>query len=303
MRLVSAIHGRWFMFTTRFQAALNVVGAILMVSASAFAQQATVGVGMRNVGDGFAENMGVGFGFRTPNAAFTNGGMAPAVGGLNPGAGATLGFGFGGSGFNGFLNLAAAQASSRSNSSSAMSLTVPNGGTGFIADVVQEPFVVSYVPVVGGFVNGSIPQYGTSSLAPMGGNGTLFDERLARIRETGGLNLSGNIASSSGALTDRAEPKNAGVAVAGKHDAIAVKSSAARPIASIAEIRRQQVEEDRAIAKEVQSLLDQGRKAQDAGNIKLARAYFRQAIPRATGDLKVQAQEALRSLGDSGSSR
>ena len=99
------------MFATKFHTVFSLAGAILMVSASAFAQQATVGVGMRNVGDGFAENMGVGFGFRTPNAAFTNGGMAPAAGGLNPGGGATLGFGFGGSGFNGFLNLAAAQAS------------------------------------------------------------------------------------------------------------------------------------------------------------------------------------------------
>jgi hypothetical protein len=291
------------MIKARFQNALSVVGAMLLLLASAFAQQATVGVGMRNVGDGFAENMGVGFGFRTPNGGFANGGMAPAAGGLNPNGGATLGFGFGGSGFNGFLNLAAAQASSRSSSSTAMSLTVPNGGTGFIADVVQEPFVVSFVPVVGGFVNESMPQFGTSHLAPMGGNGPLLNERLARIRETGGLNLTGNNSSSSGAPIDRAEPKNAGVVAGVKHDAIAEKSSAARPIASIAEIRRQQAEEDRAIAKEVQSLLDQGRKAQDAGNIKLARAYFRQAIPRATGDLRVQAQEALHSLGDSGSSR
>jgi hypothetical protein len=182
-----------------------------------------------------------------------------------------------------------------------MSITVPNGGTGFIADVTDQPFVTSFIPVVGGFVNSSMPQFGTSSLAPLGGNGTLLNERLARIRETGGLKLSANNGTASGSQVAPAERMKP--AAAAEKPANIERSSAAQPIASIAEIRRQQAEEDRAIAKEVQSLLDQGRKAQEAGKSKVARAYFQQAIHRATGELKVQAQQALESLGDSGSSR
>jgi hypothetical protein len=277
------------------------ITAILMVSALVVAQQATVGVGMHNVGDSFSENMGVGFGFRTPNASFTSGGMVPPVGGLNANGGATMGFGVGGSGFNGFLNLAAAQGSSRSSSSSAMSITVPNGGTGFIADVTEQPFVTSFVPVVGGFVNSSMPQFGTSSLAPVGGNGTLLNERLARIRETGGLKLSANNGTASGSQVAPAERMKPGEAA--EKPASVERSSAAQPIASIAEIRRQQAEEDRAIAKEVQSLLDQGHQAREAGKSKVARSYYQQAIRRATGEMKDRAQEALRSLGDLGNSR
>jgi hypothetical protein len=285
------------MCKARFAAKLSILGATILISVPASAQQATVGAGMHNVGDSFSENMGVGFGLRTPNGFFTNGGGAPAVGNLNPNAGATLGFGFGGPGFNGFLNLAAAQASSRSNSSTAMSLTVPNGGTGFIGDVVQEPFVTAFVPVVGGFVNNSIPQFGTSSLAPMGGNGSLLNERLARIRESGGLTLAADNVSSSGAQSVNTPRANSRATAAAKSSIVGA-SSAAQPIASIAEIRRQQAEEDRAAAREVQSLLDQGQNAQAAGKTKIARAYYQQALHKASGELKARAENALRSLGE-----
>ena len=281
---------------TEIRGGLNCIGAMLLMAAPAVAQQATVGAGMHNVGDSFSENMGVGFGLRTPNGFFTNGGVPP-VGNVNPNAGATLGFGFGGPGFNGFLNLAAAQASSRSNSSTAMSLTVPNGGTGFIGDVVQEPFVTAFVPVVGGFVNNSIPQFGTSSLAPIGGNGSMLNERLARIRESGGLKLAANQPSPSEARSGDAQRANPGASAAAKMS-IGGASSAAQPIASIAEIRRRQAEEDQAAAREIQSLLDQGRSAQAVGKTKIARSYYQQAVRRASGELKARAEDALRSLGE-----
>src|SRR6476660_4902060 len=35
IRLVNAIHGRWFMFTTRFHTVFSLAGAMLMISASA----------------------------------------------------------------------------------------------------------------------------------------------------------------------------------------------------------------------------------------------------------------------------
>jgi hypothetical protein len=298
MRRESSNQGRWITGMAQIRRGSNCIGAMLLMATPAVAQQATVGAGMHNVGDGFSENIGVGFGLRMPNGFFTNGaGVAPPVGNLSPNAGATLGFGFGGSGFNGFLNLAAAQASSRSNSSTAMSLTVPNGGTGFIGDVILEPFVTAFVPVVGGFVNNSIPQFGTSSLTPMGGNGSLLNERLARIRESGGLKLAANQPSPSEARSGDAQRMNSGASAAAK-TSIGGASSAAQPIASIAEIRRQQAEEDQAAAREIQSLLDQGRSAQAAGKTKIARSYYQQALRKASGELKTRSEDALRSLGE-----
>ena len=83
----------------------------------------------------------------------------------------------------------------------------------------------------------------------------------------------------------------------------AKQSSAATPAVSIAAIRQQQSDEEAAAAREVQSLLDQGRAAQVAGKTSVARTYYQQADRRASGAQKQQIQEALHSLGDSTASR
>src|SRR5689334_22028064 len=123
-------------------AAICAIASLIALHAlTALAQQTTVGTGMNNVGDGFFEGVGVGFSARGPNWFFNNGGGAnPPVGGFNPNAGATLGFGFQGPGFSGSMNIGAAQGSTRGMSSTAGSVTVPNGGMGSISDLTLVPF-------------------------------------------------------------------------------------------------------------------------------------------------------------------
>jgi hypothetical protein len=128
-----------------------------------------------------------------------------------------------------------------------------------------------------------------------------LDERLDRIRQTGGIKSGGSDGASS--LVSPGEQ-------AASHDdsnlakvAAARQSSAGQPAASIAQIRKQQLADSQAATKEIQSLLEQGQKAQAAGKPRVARIYYEQAARRASGELKEQAEAALRSLGDSGNSR
>ena len=67
-------------------------------------------------------------------------------------------------------------------SSTAGSITVPNGGTGSIADVTQVPFVTGVVPVVGGFADSAAPHFGLMGMPAAGSGSTMLDERLARLR-------------------------------------------------------------------------------------------------------------------------
>ncbi|HZZ30174.1 MAG TPA: hypothetical protein VFE46_19405 [Pirellulales bacterium] len=290
-------------------AALTLCGMWNAVPAGA--QQTNVGVGQHNLNDGFFESMGVGFGASGKNWFFNNGGFAPQLGGMNPGGGASLGFGFGGGGINGFMNIGAAQGSMRGMSSAAGSLTVPNGGSGFIGDLTQQPFVTGVIPVVGNFADdGALPDgnFGQRSIhAP-----TVLDERLARLQELGGYKPGGGFSlnANSGGQESASHidwmPGRSGLTVADPTTAKlaqAQRSSAGQSTASIAAIQQQQAVEDESAAREVRSLLKQGHEAQAAGKNSVARIYYRQAAKSATGDLKAEVEQALRSLGDSPGNR
>ncbi len=168
-------------------------------------------------------------------------------------------------------------------SSTASSITVPNGGTGFIGDVIQQPFVTGVVPVVGGFADSAAPHFGMMGQAPIAPGSTLFDERLARLRETGGAGptsantIASNTSSAAKLISTPADDPYAA------RLASAQTSSAGRAASGIAAIREQQAKEDAALAKEVQSLLDRGYEAQKAGKTGVARIYFEQASRKATG--------------------
>ena len=110
------------------------------------AQQVTVGTPFNTAGSSYYEQFGVQWGLRG-NGWFARfgGPVAPPFGGFDPNAGASFGFG----GRNGFLNFSAAQGSSTTFGSQTPILTLPNGGTGFIADQSMRPFVTGIIPVVG----------------------------------------------------------------------------------------------------------------------------------------------------------
>src|SRR5262245_43569065 len=247
-------------------------GTIVGFASAAFpaaAQQATIGTPMRGISDGFFENVGVGFAARGPNLFFSNGGpVTPPFGGFDPGAGASLGFGFSGPGFNGAFNIVAGQGSSRSISSVSPSVTVMNGGQGFIADVTQQPFVIGVVPVVGGGFAGAVGGTFGPIGAPIITQGpTVLDERLARLRDAGRLSASGS--SSREPPPDMGQPAKPDDAVA-RRLALATESSAGRWAASIATIRKQHAAEDELQSREAQSFFDRGREAQKAGKLQFA---------------------------------
>src|SRR5215213_6640816 len=115
------------------------------------AQYSVVTSPFNSTSNGFFEQIGVGFGFRTRNFFFEQNSMplaTPPFGGFAPGAGADLGFSFGGNGSTGFINIAASQGSRTSMVSQAPSITLSNGVPGAFSDTSQSPFVVGVVPVV-----------------------------------------------------------------------------------------------------------------------------------------------------------
>src|SRR5262249_18618474 len=146
-------------------------------------------------------------------------------------------------------------------------------------------------------------QYGfdQSNVAPPPKGPTVLEDRLSRIRESGGFKFTPGSASAAAAAQQAHDDRAANDA--GAKPAVATRSSAEQPVASIARIRQQQNETDDAANREVRDLLEQGRSAQAAGKPGVARIYYQQALKRATGDLKDEVQAALRSLGDSKRSR
>lgn len=227
----------------------------------ATAQQQTVTVGSTGVSDSFYEGIGVGWGVRQfgPGGGFffNNGGPgpAPAFGGFDPGTGAS--FGFGGNGFG--MNFGAAQGSSRSIVSQSGSVTVANGAGGFISSGSVRPFVTGVIPVVGG-----APQVTLTSPLEL---------KLQQLRSEG---AQPRAADSSG---DAQAPSDAS-----GEPSLQLGSSAARPASSLSEIRQQQAAEDQRQRSEAWSLIQKGKRAEQAGKIPLARNYYVLALRRLDPD-------------------
>jgi hypothetical protein len=276
---------------------LSIATAFVLASGflrPADAQQAGVGVGLQGAGDSFFQ--GAGFG------------------GFNQPAGANFGFGLNFPGGNGFLGLSGVQGSTRTISSGGASLTMMDGVPGSIAAVTQVPFVIGFTPVVGGLGGG----IGGGAIGGVGGFGpggqfgptavqqafgpSLLNERLDRIQQTGGVKSGGSGGLPSATVSHSEPTVNRDDSTTAKL-AAARQSSAGQPAASIAQIRKQQSSDDKAQSQEIQSLLDQGQKAQAAGKPQVARIYYQQAASRASGPLKQQAEAALRSLGDTAGAR
>lgn len=146
----------------------SILAAIgLMVAAAAVpagAQQATIATPFHSLNDSFFEHIGAHWSFNwgdlhvqfgTPNIA------APQFGGFDPNAGLRTGWYQRGPDWDFGINFWAAQGSSRSHVSQVPSVTLMNGQMGIFSDTSQSPFVISFIPVVGGF-----PAYGV--LAPRG---------------------------------------------------------------------------------------------------------------------------------------
>lgn len=267
-----------------------VLGVFLLAPAMPVCGQYTaVTSPFNNVGSSFYENIGVNWGFSAGGFNFSYGPMAvpgiPGAGGM-PGAGANLGFGFGGSGGSGFMNLHAAQGSNATINSQAASVVVPNGGTGSIFSGQVRPFVTGLVPVVGDY--SAIPR---ALGAPAGPARSPLQESIARLEAS-------QWRPNSAGLQERAAPeerpdRRAALPGAG---VVGPVSTADRGDLGVAEIRRQQAGEDAAAEREVAVLVERARGAEARGKPNVAKIYYRQAASRATGEAKQKILARIESL-------
>ncbi len=280
----------------------------------------TLGAPFQSGGDGFFENVGVGFGFNIPGASATGGRSAivgltpqgafnpgrinfgqggagaalPPFGGFTPGNGSSFGFTINSGRGSATFGLTADQGSSRSLVSQSASVTVMNGGTGFISDSSLRPFVTGVVPVVGGFAGTAEPQFTMPGVAPpvSGFGSSALGERLQRLGETPGPRSGGAAAATSHRGEDQAAAAPADPIT--RDLVTARQSSAGRPSAGVAEIRAEQAAADEAAEAELRQILARADEAMSLGKPNVARIYYQQLARKATGSLKQQALDGLK---------
>ena len=299
---------------------------LLLFAFPASSQQVTVSTPYQSLNDSFFENMGTSWGLSGPNWNFSFGGSpmqaAPHFGGFDPSAGANFGFGGGSGGVGGYFGGTWSQGNRRSFTSQTPSVTLQNGMPGGIFDTSQSPFVISYVPVVGGF-----PTVGAlTPVQPMppgmaatpGASGTGRDavvnalgqdraQRRLQERLAGATAAEAEVARREapddlvlgGSPPSRSEPAP-GAAVA--HDeptrklAAARASSAGRPAPSVAEARRLHAAEQAKQDAEAEVYVELGRNAEAKGKPSVAKVYYQMAARRASGALRDQVLTRLDAL-------
>jgi hypothetical protein len=266
------------------------------------AQQIQLTSPFQTIHDSFYENFGFGginlgrsgpkghWHFNTGPASST----PPPFGGYDPAADARFGMRFGGPLGMGF-NLLGGQGSTRSQTVTAPTIVVPNGGSGSIFSGSVRPFVTGVIPVVGNAPFGPMPpMLPRSSVSPV----------AARVAQLQQQQAATQAAADAGLAPVPAAP----AAIEAIAADAAIAAEAARPVTratastanhgdlSVAEIRRQQAVEDAALLEEIQVRMEKARGCEEAGKLGLAKIYYQQAATRARGDLKQQLLDKLRAL-------
>lgn len=301
----------WAVAICRISAAV----AIMASTASAAPPQATIGTPFGAANNSFFSQNGVNFGFGIPTSLpisgsgvvglTPQGALAPNIMFQQGGGQANIPFGLGpatpGASFGYsvktplgtmFFGLTSSQGSNSSMSGQSPSVTVMNGGTGYVSDTSQSPFVTGIVPVVGD--NGA----------------SVLGERLQRLANGEGATNQATLPSDpkpdAGPPAEK-PPANQllpGDAAADEHDAhafdrrlaAAQDNSAGQPVASLAEIRTEQAAEDQAANEEYRQKIQMAESALAGGKPGVARIYYQQVVRHANGALKQQAIDALKTL-------
>ncbi len=299
------------------------------VADRAVGQQATIATPQQTVSDSFFEHIGSSWGMHGKNWFFQFGppgnpnAAIPPFGGFDPSAGANLGFGFGGGGWGGNFLGNFSQGSRRSFTSTTPSVTVQNGVPGFISDSSLTPFVISQIPVVGGFPTVSFvhpvvpsPAYvvpGQSSGHPA----VLQALRNAGRRPSPSPAGAAPAAPNPDALAPKSRPAGPATdpifgtptAAGGDDDrgpasvdrlAQAQASSAGRPAPSVAQARRMHQADEGQQRQQALAYLQRGRNAESVGKSNVARIYYQMAARRAAGPLRDEILGRLRQLPQSG---
>jgi hypothetical protein len=173
------------------------------------------------------------------------------------------------------LLFSAAQGSTRSISSEAVSITSLNGAPAFIAATTQRPFVIGLVPVVGDYGGAAAPVYGPAALMPRYNPGpSVLEERIARLKQSGGVRA---FSPREAAVAPLSAPKaQSELDAFQKRLAAARRSSAGTSVESIASIRSRQARNDESTGRDTAALQIKMREAENAGKLQLARLYQRE---------------------------
>lgn len=321
------------MRSASFATALFVLGCLLATATDSSAQQqVTVSTPYQAINDSFFENIGTSWGLRGPNWNLNVNNSpvqaAPQFGGFDPSAGANFGVGFNRGGAQGQFNANLSQGSRRSFTSQTPSVTLQNGVPGYVSDTSQSPFVISYVPVVGGF-----PTMGSFQPMPpqpifynpvSGGGNPAVLQALQEARNQQQPPRADNIGQirrpDNAAVVPFAEPparqanlnqvqavgndlllvggqEAAGAGLAAAAPVAGQESSAARGAMSVAEARRLHAAEQGQQEGEVLILVERGRNAEATGKPNVARIYYETAYRKAPASLRQQIRSRLDALG------
>lgn len=299
----------------RFLPLLLSVFPILWALPALAQQQVTVSSPHSAVSDSFYEHTGTSWGAQGKNWFFQFGpqgnpnGAAPQFGGFSPSAGANFGFGFGGGGMNGGFMGNLSQGSRRSFTSVTPSVTMQNGGTGMIMDTSVSPFVMGYVPIVGGYpmivapppIQPMIPPAPYVPPGPASGHPGVL-QALQNVSEGSPPKPDAAVARAPSRDDDQftllgPAPENASaVDAATGRLAVSQGSSAGRPAMGVTEAKRLREAEATQQDVEAQQFLERGRHAQADGKLSLARTYYRMAVRRASPELRKEVLDLLATL-------
>jgi len=292
------------------------------LTAALLAQQATVGTPMHSVGDSFFEYSGLSWQLRWPGGFFRFGNpnlAVPPFGGFDPGAGIHGGWSFGNRNFGGQVFFNYAQGSQRSYVSQTPMLTLTSGYPGYFADTSQSPFVIGYVPVVGGSSTlGSLvpmlpPPAGRGSVSSGGFSGNERVQAMKQILQQRGRQKEGEpreavpaeaLLPRRPAQTPEGQEKGGSPIFSERKSRqspanplpAAQASSAGRPAPSVAEARRLHALEQDAQNQEALVLMERGRNAEADGKPGVARIYYQMAARRTEGKLKQEVLQCLQRL-------
>ena len=304
------------------------LGEFIFGASAALAQmQTNIATPVQGLNNGFFENVGVGFNFSIkgapgglganprgvvglganrqllPNIQFQQNNAAPNLpfgggAGANP---ANFGFNIVGGGFNAGFGITAGQGSTSGISSTTASVTSLNGHPGMISETTQRPFVISVVPVVGGFMPGIIgfdqPGGAMPGVVTQPPEFTsVLQEKLSRLQSGESSGPRNRSAPAAGGSSPAASTTKGHDAIVEKFQA-ARDSSAGRSTASIREIQRQQAAADEEKQREMHELLSQARAAEAAGKNSVAKGFYQRAAQRADGDQLAEIRSKIRELG------
>ncbi len=303
---------------------LPVLAAVVLFFgvSTVWAQQATVRTPFNSLNNSFFENIGTNWSLQGPgwNASFGTPSMAqPQFGGFNAGAGLSFGVGILNQGITGKFNFNFSSGNSASSVSATPMVTLQNGGTGYFSDTTQSPFVISEIPVVGGFspvmsLNPAMPPPLDSQFGALSNPALTQALQRARAQQAQAAGAA-PAARAPGARPAVARPRH-DLVLAGRPDAAAAdaaasrvaratQSSAGQAVPSVAEARRiyEAQQHDATADGELAEYLARAQNAENLGKPAVARQYYRLALRHASAAQRDEIQNRLEAITASSSGR